>query len=85
MTFERFSDYVKSIFALAFVTHLVISQGVIWLLLGRGDLIEHFFPIAGPLATLAGIYGWWIVRKTPPPVITRCPTCHQTVVERPEA
>lgn len=81
MTFERFADYTKTIAGSVVLVHLFITRLVIASIFGS-PLVDNFFPVAGPIGILAALGGWWIIYRAPAPVVTRCPACHQRVVDR---
>ncbi len=87
MTFDRFENYVKCMGGAAVCAHLLINTLFLNLILGRPELSENPFPVALPISIAAGLYGWWIVYKSPLPpkyrtVTTECPCCHQTVTKK---
>jgi len=80
MTFERFSDYVKTIFGMGVFAHLV-TVAVVGVLFNRMDLVSDPFPIALPIAAMAAIWGWWEIFRTEPAVYVNCPCCLSRVIK----
>lgn len=79
MTFERIMEYFKLMVTSAVCEHLFINQLVIGQFLGYESLIANPLPIAAPLASMAALWAWWAVYKTPVTVYTFCPTCNSRV------
>ena len=79
MTFERFEDYVKTMGGAAICVHLFITQLLFGLIMQRPDLVSQ---VQWPLAGLALLWGWMVVRRSPATQYVRCPTCHSRVDEK---
>jgi hypothetical protein len=76
MTFERFEEYVKTIGGAAICVHLFLTQLLFGIIMQRPDLVSQ---IQWPLAGLAMLWGWFVVRRTPAAQYVNCPTCHRRV------